>query len=224
MSNPKHIAIIMDGNGRWAKNRGLIERTKGHEKGADTVRAITTHAAKVGIDTLVLYAFSTENWKRPKSEVDYLMKMLDRYLENELETLQKNSIKFGTIGDISRFSSSLQNRIIYTIDSTKNNTGLHQILALNYGAKDEIVRSVRKILEQNRDIDEDSLSEQLDLGVDIDLLIRTGGEKRISNFLLWQIAYSELFFTDTLWPEFTTDEFDKILSEFKVRERRFGGL
>lgn len=224
MSNPNHIAIIMDGNGRWAKQRGYLERTKGHEQGAKTVREIATHAAKIGVKSLTLYAFSTENWKRPKSEVDFLMKMLENYLEKELDTLLANNIKFSVIGDIEKFSDKLKNRINLTVEATKNAMGLNQILALNYGGKDEIIRSIKKLIDSKKEINEANLNNQLDLNYEIDLLIRTGGEKRISNFLLWQSAYAELFFSDTLWPEFTTTEFDKIIEEFKVRERRFGGL
>lgn len=214
----------MDGNGRWAKKQGFLERTKGHEQGAKVVRTITTCAAKIGIRSLTLYAFSTENWKRPKTEVDYLMKMLEKYLENELKTLQENNIKFSVIGDTTRFSISLQNKIAKTIQETQSNNGLNQILALNYGAKDEIARAINKLIQNNQTIDENSISNALDLPIELDLIIRTGGEKRLSNFLLWQAAYSELFFTDTLWPEFEENEFISIIKSVETRERRFGGL
>lgn len=214
----------MDGNGRWAKKQGFIERTKGHEKGAEIVRNITTHAAKIGISTLTLYAFSTENWKRPKAEVEYLMKMLEKYLEKELATLLENSIKFQAIGDLTKLSDALQKKIEFTTDQTRNCSAMTQVLALNYGAKDEIVRAVNKLISSDQTVTEENISKTLDQQNEIDMLIRTGGEKRVSNFLLWQIAYSELFFTETLFPEFTTDEFDGMISEFATRTRRFGGL
>ena len=221
----KHIAIIMDGNGRWAKNRDL-KRIEGHKRGAEVVREITTHCAKIGIKYLTLYAFSTENWKRPKSEVSFLMKLLEKYLKNELKTYTKNNIKFETIGDISVFSSSLRERIEYTKEQTKNNTSLTQILALNYGARDEIVRAVQKMTKDQVEVNEKNLSLYLDTkGIsDPDILIRTSGEVRVSNFMLWQIAYSEMFFTNSLWPDFTAKELDEIIEDFNTRQRRFGGV
>jgi undecaprenyl diphosphate synthase len=224
LSFPKHIAIILDGNGRYAKKLGLKDRTKGHEKGAYSVRAITTHCAKIGVEVLTLYAFSTENWKRPKSEVGFLMNMLDRYLKNELQTLQENNIRFSTIGDLSKLPKKLQKRISDTIAPTSNNDAMTLVLALNYGAKDEIVRAVKKILP--REITEESIDGALDTALfpNVDMLIRTGGERRLSNFLLWQAAYAELFFTQTLWPEFNAAELDRMIAEFQRRERRFGGL
>jgi len=223
VSNPKHVAIIMDGNGRWAKNRGKI-RTFGHNSGAKKVIEITKKASDIGIQYLTLYAFSTENWKREKSEVDFLMKLLSQFLKKELKTLISNNIKFKTIGNISKFSKNLQNTISNTIEKTKDNDGLTQILAINYGSRDEILRCIKKI--KLEDIDEDSLSKSLDTSdfSDVDMLIRTGGEKRLSNFLLWQSAYAELFFTDTLWPDFSMQEFEDMIEEFKKRERRFGGI
>jgi len=221
----EHIAIIMDGNGRWAKNRDL-KRIEGHKRGAEVVREITTHCAKIGIKYLTLYAFSTENWKRPKSEVSFLMKLLEKYLKNELKTYTKNNIKFETIGDISVFSSSLRERIEYTKEQTKNNTSLTQILALNYGARDEIVRAVQKMTKDQVEVNEKNLSLYLDTkGIsDPDILIRTSGEVRVSNFMLWQIAYSEMFFTNSLWPDFTAKELDEIIEDFNTRQRRFGGV
>ncbi|MBD3807558.1 MAG: di-trans,poly-cis-decaprenylcistransferase [Epsilonproteobacteria bacterium] len=220
-----NLAIIMDGNGRWAKKRGL-PRTAGHEKGAETIREITEFCSKHDtINTLTLYAFSTENWKRPKIEVDFLMKLLEKYLKKELETYHKFGVKFDTIGDLSRFSSNLQKQIDITKKETKNYTKLTQILALNYGARDEITRAVKKLLEQNKEISEDNISKALDTPyTDIDLLIRTSGEQRISNFLLWQTSYSELFFTPTLWPDFTSSELEKIIEKYRMVDRKFGGL
>lgn len=226
MNKPRHIAIIMDGNGRWAKKRGL-PRVKGHEKGAEVVREITTYCANnPEIEVLTLYAFSTENWKRPKTEVSFLMKLLDSYLKKELETYQKEKVRFETIGDLSPFSDALKKRIKTTKEKTKNNKKLTQVLALNYGGRDEIVRAANRICKAGAEVDEKSFDNFLDtpgLG-DVDIMIRTGGEKRISNFLLWRIAYAELFFTKTMWPDFNSKELEKIIDEFKKRERRFGGI
>ena len=224
-NQPTHIAIIMDGNGRWAKEQGL-KRTAGHEQGAKTVRNITIHCSNIGIRYLTLYAFSTENWNRPKLEVEFLMKLLERYFKSELPIYLKNNVKFKAIGDISKFSKKLQLIIKNTEDKTSNCTGLTQILALNYGSRDEIVRAVKKLNENNLEINEENLNNSLDTAnvPDVDLLIRTSGEVRISNYLLWQIAYAEMFFTQTYWPEFGTDELDDIISDFNKRERRFGGI
>ena len=225
MNRPRHIAIIMDGNGRWAQQRGW-KRIKGHEKGAEVVRHITTYCANhPEIEVLTLYAFSTENWKRPKMEVEFLMKLLDNWLQKELPTYQKENVRFEVIGDISRFSKALQERIAYTKEMTKNNTKLTQVLALNYGGRDEIVRACRRACASGEEISEESFEKFMDsqLG-DVDMLIRTGGEKRISNFLLWRIAYAELFFTDTLWPDFTPAELAELIEEFRSRHRRFGGI
>ena len=219
-----HLAIIMDGNGRWAKKRGL-KRIEGHKKGAEVVKEITTYCANnPEIDVLTLYAFSTENWKRPKMEVDFLMRLLDNWLKKELDTYIKNDVKFETIGDISKFSDKLKKRIEYTKEVTKNNKKLTQVLALNYGSRDEITRAVKRLIEKKEEITPENIQKNLDINRDVDLLIRTSGEIRISNFLLWQIAYAEMFFTKTLWPDFTSDELQKIINEFKKRERRFGGI
>jgi undecaprenyl diphosphate synthase len=219
-----HLAIIMDGNGRWAKKRGL-KRVEGHKKGAEVVKEITTYCANnPEIEILTLYAFSTENWKRPKMEVDFLMKLLDNWLKKELSTYIENDVKFETIGDISKFSPALKKRIEYTKEVTKNNKKLTQVLALNYGSRDEITRAVTKLVENNEKITPENIQKNLDISRDVDLLIRTSGEIRVSNFLLWQIAYAEMFFTKTLWPDFTSEELEKIINEFKKRERRFGGI
>jgi len=215
----------MDGNGRWAKQRGL-NRTKGHERGAEVVREITTYCANYEeIETLTLYAFSTENWKRPKMEVNFLMKLLERYLKNELETYMENEVRFETIGDLSPFSNGLKRAIKNLKEATKNNKKLTQIIALNYGAQDEIVRAVKRVLQENKEISVESISSALDTPYsEVDLLIRTSGEFRVSNFLLWQIAYSEFYFTKTLWPDFNSAELEKIIDNFKNRERKFGGI
>ena len=228
MSNntiPSHIAIIMDGNGRWAKERGL-NRTAGHEEGAKTVRRITQYCSDIKVKYLTLYAFSTENWERPKLEVEFLMKLLERYLKKELDVYLKNNIRFKAIGDLSRFSKSLQKTIFETQDKTANCSGLTQVLALNYGSKDEIIRAVKKLNEQNLEVTEENLELCLDTAGmgDVDVLIRTSGEVRLSNYLLWQNAYAEMFFTQTYWPDFNESELDDILSDFAKRERRFGGI
>ena len=222
---PNHIAIIMDGNGRWAKERGL-KRTSGHEEGAKTVRKITSYCAKIGVKYLTLYAFSTENWERPKLEVEFLMKLLEKHLKNELEIYLKNNIRFKAIGDLSRFSKSLQKIIKETEEKTSKCTGLTQVLALNYGSKNEIIRAVKKLNDLKLEVNEQNLESCLDTAGmgDVDLLIRTSGEVRLSNYLLWQNAYAEMFFTQTYWPDFNESELDDILSDFSKRERRFGGI
>jgi len=222
----KHLAIIMDGNGRWAEERGL-KRTKGHEVGAETIRDITTYcAAHNTIETATFYAFSTENWKRPKLEVEFLMKLLDKYLKDELTTYQKHGIRFQAIGEMSKFSKALQKRIKLTEELTKSNTQLTQILALNYGSRAEITMAVNRLIKKGKKVvNEDDISNALQTPYeDIDILIRTSGEERISNFLLWQLSYSEFYFTPTLWPDFTATELDSILKSFTQRNRRFGGL
>jgi undecaprenyl diphosphate synthase len=222
----EHIAFIMDGNGRWAKGRGL-QRTKGHEQGAETIRTITSYCAKhPEIQTATFYAFSTENWKRPKLEVEYLMNMLGKYLESELETYQEHEIAFKVIGDISAFSTKLQEKIMKTERLTKANKKLTQVLALNYGSRTEITYAVNRLLQEGKkEITEEELSSKLQTPYsDIDLLIRTSGELRLSNFLLWQLSYAELHFTQTHWPDFTAEELGTIVTEFKQRSRRFGGL
>jgi len=222
----KNLAIIMDGNGRWARQRGL-NRTKGHEKGAEIIRDITVYCAKhPDIETVTFYAFSTENWKRPKLEVEFLMKLLDRYLKQELETYQNNNVRFKAIGDTKAFSDKLQKRIKATEEATKDNTDLTHILALNYGGRAEIVSAVNTLIAGGKKkVTEADISSALQTPYsDIDLLIRTSGEERISNYLLWQISYAELYFTETLWPDFNTQELDEIITDFEQRTRRFGGL
>ncbi|MDF1879124.1 di-trans,poly-cis-decaprenylcistransferase [Sulfurimonas sp. SAG-AH-194-C20] len=224
MNKAKHIAIIMDGNGRWAELQGK-KRVKGHEAGAGVVRAITEYcAAQEEIERLTLYAFSTENWKRPRLEVEFLMKLLDKYLNQELETLMKNNIRFETVGDLGAFSKKLQKTIQTVKEKTSHCDGLVQSLALNYGAQDEMLRAINSLKKSQDDITLEMMSQELDCKHDVDLLIRTGGDHRLSNFLLWQSAYAELFFTDTLWPDFTDKELDKIIKKFTKVERRFGGL
>ncbi|WP_267285281.1 di-trans,poly-cis-decaprenylcistransferase [Halarcobacter mediterraneus] len=217
--------MIMDGNGRWAKEKGL-KRTAGHEEGAKTVRRITKHCSELGIKYLTLYAFSTENWDRPKLEIEFLMKLLEKYLKSELEVYLENSIRFKAIGDLSKFSNSLQKIIHKTEEETVNGKNLTQVLALNYGSQDEILRAIKKLDEKKMEITKENFESCLDTaGIpDVDMLIRTSGEIRLSNYLLWQNAYAELFFTKTYWPEFTTNELDDMISDFINRERRFGAI
>lgn len=225
MSNqPRHIGIIMDGNGRWAQQRNQA-RVKGHERGAEVVRDIMTYAAQHDeIEALTLYAFSTENWKRPKTEVDFLMKLLKRYLKKELNVYLENNVCFHAVGDLSRFSPSLQHLIRETEEATANCSGLQHYLALNYGAQDEIVRAARSLQSAGTEITIPALKMALDVIEPVDVLIRTGGDHRLSNFLLWQAAYAELFFSETLWPDFTTTELESIITDFRTVQRRYGGL
>ena len=215
----------MDGNGRWAQKHGY-KRVKGHEAGAEVTREITVYCANhPTIETVTHYAFSTENWKRPKLEVEYLMKLLDRYLKKELSTYQEENIRFMAIGDLSAFSGKLQDTINLTAEETKENNRLTQILALNYGGRDEIVRAANRVAASGEKITEENLGAALDTPYqDIDLLVRTSGEQRLSNYLLWQLSYSELAFTQTLWPDFTPEELEGIIHDFEQRKRRFGGI
>ena len=220
-----HLAIIMDGNGRWAKEKGFI-RTKGHEKGAEVVREITQYCSHhETIKTLTLYAFSTENWKRPKYEVEFLMKLLNHWLKNELITYHKCGIRFETVGNIEEFSPKLQKTIASMKKETAHYTNLTQVLALNYGSREEIAKAATRLAERKEEITEKSLGDELNTPyTDIDLMIRTSGEQRLSNFLLWQLSYSEFFFTDTLWPDFTPEKLGEIIENFITRNRRFGGI
>ena len=222
---PTHIAIIMDGNGRWAKSR-FLPRTAGHKAGVEAIREVIKESQRLGVKHLTLYAFSTENWKRPKLEVEYLMKLLEKYLKEELEVYLENNIRFRAIGDLSKFSKSLQNRILKTQELTSSCNGLTQVLALNYGSKDEIIRAIKKLNEKGLEVSEKNLESCLDTaGISpVDIMIRTSGEVRLSNYLLWQNAYAEMFFVQTYWPDFTKTELDDIISDFSRRERRFGAV
>ncbi len=226
MQRAKHVAIIMDGNGRWAKKQGFLQRIKGHEVGATRVRELTIHASNIGISYLTLYAFSTENWKRPESEVRFLMQLLESYLKKELPLFLENNIRFETIGDLSKLSSSLQEQIRITKEKTAHFTGLTQVLAINYGAKDEMVRAINQAIMIGKEVNEKDVDHLLDTKnmPPVDIMIRTGGDQRLSNYLLWQCAYSELFFTDTLWPDFSNEEFESMIEKFQKIERRFGGV
>ncbi|WP_188048861.1 isoprenyl transferase [Flavobacterium sp. GP15] len=227
---PKHLAIIMDGNGRWAKQQGLL-RALGHESGTKSVKVIIEASAKLGIEFLTLYAFSTENWNRPKLEVETLMRVLINSLKKELTTLQKNNIKLTAIGNLEQLPKSAQKELLDVIDKTKENTQMTLTLALSYGSRDELVNAVRNICSKVKNniisidsIDDSIINEHLYTQnlPDVDLLIRTSGEHRISNFLLWQIAYAELYFTDILWPDFKEQDLYEAIVSYQKRERRFG--
>jgi len=229
MNNSKnkltHLAIIMDGNGRWAKERGHI-RTKGHEQGANVTRDITQYCAEhPTIKTVTFYAFSTENWKRPKYEVNFLMKLLNSWLLNELETYHKFGARFETVGNIEGFSPKLQETIAYIKKETAHHKNVTQILALNYGAREEIAKAASRLAQRDEEITEESLGAELNTPyTEIDLMVRTSGEQRLSNFLLWQLSYSEFYFTHTLWPDFTPRELEDIIDQYLNRDRRFGGV
>ena len=229
---PTHVAIIMDGNGRWAKKRNM-PRVKGHYEGMQTVKKITKYASKLGIKYLTLYAFSTENWARPKEEVRYLMDLPEKMFTSFMPELMENNVKVEVIGVVEKLPENTRKAVEDAIEQTKNNTGLKLIFALNYGSKDEIVTAVKRIAQgaanneyKVEEIDEQLISDNLFTKdtPDPDLLIRTSGEQRISNFLLWQIAYSEFIFTKVAWPDFVEEEFYKALLEYQSRDRRFGGL
>ena len=229
---PQHVAIIMDGNGRWAKKRGL-PRTMGHAQGARVVEQILEDADHMGIRYLTVYAFSTENWTRPDSEVKALMNLLRTYMKTSLAKCAKNNVRIRVIGDKSRLDEDLQASIAHLEHETRTNTGISFQIAINYGSRDEMVRGIRKIAAKPANgqispeqIDEEMFSDSLDTAglPDPDLLIRTCGEERISNFLMWQIAYSELYFTPVAWPDFNKAELEKAVDAYNNRERRFGGL
>lgn len=222
---PSHIAIIMDGNGRWAERRGL-PRTLGHKEGAVALRKIITYAGEIGIKYLTVYAFSTENWKRSKDEVDALMFLFKTYLKNEEKNIMKNNVRFLVSGRKEGVSPSLLESIKNLEDKSKNNTGLTLNIAFNYGGRAEIIDAVNSILKSKEDhIDEENFSKYLYSDIpDPELLIRTSGEFRISNFLLWQIAYSEIYITEALWPDFDEKELDKAIESYNGRDRRFGGV
>jgi len=230
---PRHIAVIMDGNGRWARNRGR-PRSFGHRVGARSSREIIEECARLGVGRLTLYAFSNENWKRPASEIDYLMKLLYRYMARERKTLFKNNIRFEAIGRLERLPGYVEERLRNLIEDTRVNDGMTLCLALNYGGRTEIVDAARKAARavvqgelDIEDLDEDRFADFLYAGpgvVDPDLLIRTGGDFRVSNFLLWEISYAEIVVTEVAWPEFRASQLHQVLQIYSSRERRFGGL
>ncbi len=227
---PQHIAIIMDGNGRWAKKQGML-RAFGHENGAKSVKVTVETCARLGVKNLTLYAFSTENWNRPKLEIDTLMKLLVSSLRKELKSLIDNNIRLSTIGNTDKLPKSIQKELLEVIEKTKENTRMTLTIALSYGSREELISAVKKITSKVKNniisidaIDEAIINEHLYTQnlPDVDLLIRTSGEHRISNFLLWQIAYAELYFTDVLWPDFTEEHLYEAIISYQKRERRFG--
>lgn len=228
---PSHIAIIMDGNGRWAKKRGL-PRTAGHKQGAENIRKIAIACNDLGVKALTCYAFSTENWKRPESEVDYLCKLPRIFFKTYLAELKKNNIRVTFLGEIGRFPKETQEVIITVVEETKNNTGLNLCFAINYGGRRELVLAAKHYAQDvldhkaSLDLDEDTFGSYMmtDGMPEVDLMIRTSGEVRISNFLLWQLAYSELVFTPVAWPDFTSERLLEAIDEYTSRNRRFGGI
>ncbi|MEY8847908.1 isoprenyl transferase [Psychroserpens sp. XS_ASV72] len=227
---PNHVAIIMDGNGRWAKQKGLV-RVMGHESGTKSVRQVVEASAELGIKHLTLYAFSTENWKRPKIEVQTLMKLLVKSLKKEIKTLQDNNIKLSAIGCLNDLPKKAREELSEVIEKTKDNSHMTLTLALSYGSREELINTIKNIATNVKNniisvesIDESIINKHLYTQnlPDVDLLIRTSGEQRISNFLLWQIAYAELYFTDILWPDFTKEDLYEALINYQNRERRFG--
>ncbi|MBQ1793399.1 MAG: isoprenyl transferase [Peptostreptococcaceae bacterium] len=229
---PTHIAIIMDGNGRWAKER-LLPRTLGHKAGVEAIRSVIKEGSNLGVKHITLYAFSTENWKRPKLEVEALMNLLNTYLKKELKELHENNVKITTIGDIEVLPIKSLEAVNNAINTTKDNTGLNLNIALNYGSRNDIKNAVIDIVKNCKsgkidieDINEDMISNYLSTKSipDPDLIIRTSGEQRISNFLLWELAYSEFYFTDVYWPDFNEEELRKAIYVYQSRDRRFGGL
>ncbi len=229
---PTHIAIIMDGNGRWAKSKNKT-RAAGHKQGADTLQKISEAADQLGITHLTVYAFSTENWKRPQEEIGFLMNLLRQYLDKNIKDAKKRNIRIRIIGDVERLDEDIQNKIMNIEDITKEKSGLNLHIALNYGGRDEIIRAFRKLyveaLESKlpaNEISEAVFEKHLDtVGIpDPELIIRTSGEQRLSNFLLWQIAYTELCFTEKLWPDFTKQDLYEAIYQYQKRQRRFGGI
>lgn len=228
---PRHIAIILDGNGRWAKKRGM-PRTAGHAAGAETFRRIATYCKNIGVEYLTVYAFSTENWKRPEGEVGTIMKLLDKYLKEAIATMERDKIKMKVLGDVTALSPELQAEIARTNEISSHYDGFQANICLNYGGRDEIVSAARRYAEAyaagetDGELTEDEFASYLySAGIpDPDLLIRPGGEVRISNFLLWQCAYSEFYFTDVLWPDFTPEELERAIAVFNSRDRRYGGV
>ena len=231
MRVPNHIAIILDGNGRWAKKRGM-PRSFGHVKGCENLEDICEVAKELGVKYLTVYAFSTENWKRSKEEVDGLMKLFPNYLKKCIKISQKNNMRVKVIGDITAFDSDIQESIEKLEDFSKDFTDLHFQIALNYGSRDEITRAVNRMLEDQKagkletPVSEDTISGYLDTAglPDPDLMIRTSGELRLSNYLLWQLAYSEFYFTDVPWPDFKKEELVKAIEKYNERDRRYGGV
>ena len=232
MKVPQHVAIILDGNGRWARSKGM-PRNYGHAQGSKNVEKICEEAWPMGIKYLTVYAFSTENWNRPQDEVDALMKLLRNYMKTSLKTAEKNDMKVRVIGDIAALDEDIKSRIAELEEASKNNNGLNFTIAINYGSRDEMIRAIKKLVRDCVDgkVSPEDINEVLYEGYldthaipDPDLLIRTSGELRLSNYLLWQLAYTEFYFTDVLWPDFTKKELEKAIEQYNSRDRRFGGV
>jgi undecaprenyl diphosphate synthase len=232
MKIPQHIAIILDGNGRWAKSKGM-PRNYGHTMGAKNVEVVCKAAHELGVKYLTMYAFSTENWNRPQSEVDALMKLLESYLKNCIRTADRNNMRVRVIGDTARLSEKFQKQIRDLEESSTHNDGLNLIIAINYGSRDEMVRAMRHMIADVKEgnLSEEDITEQTFSGYldtrdipDPDLMIRTSGEQRLSNYLLWQLAYSEFYFTDVAWPDFGKKELESAIAAYNKRDRRFGGV
>lgn len=232
MKIPEHVAIILDGNGRWARKKGM-PRNYGHAQGSKTVENICEEAYKMGIKYLTVYAFSTENWKRPRDEVDALMKLLRNYMKTCLKTAEKNRMRVRVLGDLKGLDEDIRSRILELQEASRDNDGLNFQIAINYGSRDEMLRAMGKMVAdqaagklKGEDITEERFASYLDTaGIpDPDLLIRTSGEQRLSNFLLWQLAYTEFYFTDVLWPDFSKEELEKAIVQYNKRDRRFGGV
>lgn len=232
MNIPQHVAIILDGNGRWAKSKGM-PRNYGHAQGSKNVERICEEAYRMGVKYLTVYAFSTENWNRPQDEVEALMKLLRNYMKTCLKTAAKNDMKIRVIGDLSRLDDDIRGRIAQLQEATKDNGGLNFQIAINYGSRDEMVRAIKKLAAdcvsgklEPETVDETVFEHYLDTHdiPDPDLLIRTSGEQRLSNYLLWQLAYTEFYFTDVLWPDFTKEELVKAVEQYNARDRRYGGV
>ena len=221
----KHLAFIMDGNGRWAKKRGM-PREFGHKHGAEVFKTIMRYCGNIGLEATTFYVFSTENWKRPKNEVDAIMRLLSQYLDDCKVEIQTNNVRFIFLGDKGVFTEKIRKKMLEVEEMSKHNTYIVN-LALNYGGRDEIVYAANKLIAEGKThITEDDMSGAIYTheSPEVDMIVRTGGDLRISNFLLWQSAYSELYFTDKLWPDFTNDDVDSIIENFKTRKRRFGGV
>ncbi|MHC4841367.1 MAG: isoprenyl transferase [Planctomycetota bacterium] len=232
MKVPRHIAIIMDGNGRWAKSRGMM-RINGHERGAEVVRTVAEECSRLGVEQLTLYSFSEENWRRPKLEIEFLMRLLKRFIVRERDTMMKNNMRFSAMGRVHRLPANVRKEIKKSEEMTAGNTGTRLTLALSYGGRAELVDAAKTLAEKVKsgdlapeEITEEMISENMyqpDMP-DPDLVIRTAGEMRLSNFLLWQVSYAEIYITDVLWPEFTADDLNIAISDFNNRTRRYGGL
>lgn len=221
MNELKHLAVVMDGNRRWAKAKGFLAKF-GYSQGVKTMQKLMEVCVEENISNLSLFAFSTENWKRPKDEIDFIFELLDRCLDEALEKFEKNNVRLRAIGDLSRLEDKVKEKIILVEEKTKYCNGLCVNLAISYGARDEIIRAAKRVIEKKLELNEENLTQNLDLPLDVDLMLRVGNAKRLSNFLLWQCSYAEIYFSETLFPSLTKREFKRIIKEFRNRERTFG--